>query len=83
VASRPRPPKIVPTATLRTSPPRASVGTGQIHPGADYTDEEREFMVAMDRYKRVNRRPYPSWREVLSVLRDLGYRQARAGTVEG
>ncbi len=41
----------------------------------DYTDDELEFMRAMDRYKRENRRPYPTLSEVLEVLISLGYRK--------
>lgn len=41
----------------------------------DYTDEEVLFMKAMDQYKRDNRRPFPTWSEVLEVLRALGYRK--------
>jgi len=41
----------------------------------DYTDEEIEFMKSMDQYKRENRRPFPTWSEVLEVLRALGYRK--------
>ncbi len=41
----------------------------------DYTDEEILFMKAMDQYKRENRRPFPTWSEVLEVLRALGYRK--------
>lgn len=43
--------------------------------GADlyYSDEEREFMVALDRYKRENLRNYPTCSEVLHVLKTLGY----------
>ena len=41
----------------------------------DYTDDEIEFMKAMDQYKRDNRRPFPTWSEVLEVLRALGYRK--------
>lgn len=41
----------------------------------DYTDEETDFMKAMDRYKRDNRRPFPTWSEVLEVMRSLGYRR--------
>ncbi len=29
----------------------------------DYSDDETEFMKAMDRYKRENRRPFPTWSE--------------------
>lgn len=43
--------------------------------GSDYTTEETEFLRAIDRYKVLNRRPYPSWREVLAVVRALGYRK--------
>jgi hypothetical protein len=42
---------------------------------ADYEKQEVEFMLAMDRYKRDNRRPHPTWREVLEVFRSLGYRR--------
>jgi len=41
----------------------------------DYSDDEIQFMKAMDQYKRDNRRPFPTWSEVLEVLRALGYRK--------
>lgn len=41
----------------------------------DYDEDETQFMKAMDRYKRENRRPFPTWSEVLEVLRSLGYRK--------
>jgi hypothetical protein len=41
----------------------------------DYTDDEITFMRAMDLYKRANRRPFPTWSEVLEVLHSLGYRK--------
>jgi len=46
----------------------------------DYTDEEISFMKAMDQYKRDNRRPFPTWSEVLEVLRALGYRKVAEPT---
>ena len=46
----------------------------------DYSDEEIEFMRAMDLYKRANRRPFPTWSEVLEVLRALGYRKVAEPT---
>ena len=46
----------------------------------DYNDEEITFMKAMDLYKRANRRPFPTWSEVLEVLRSLGYRLTEAPT---
>ncbi len=44
----------------------------------DYTDEEIVFMKAMDAYKRKHRRPFPTWSEVLDVLKTLGYHKAAA-----
>ncbi len=41
----------------------------------DYKDEEIEFMMAIDDYKRRSGRQFPTWSEVLEVLRDLGYRK--------
>jgi hypothetical protein len=46
----------------------------------DYSDEEILFMKAMDQYKRANRRPFPTWSEVLEVLRSLGYRKTETAT---
>jgi hypothetical protein len=46
----------------------------------DYTPEEIEFMRAMDLYKRNNRRPFPTWSEVLEVIRSLGYRKVEAAS---
>src|SRR5947209_19244961 len=46
----------------------------------DYSDEEIVFMKAMDLYKRANRRPFPTWSEVLEVLRSLGYRCVEEAT---
>ena len=41
----------------------------------EMTDEQFEFVMAVDRYKRVNSRPFPTWTEVLDVLHALGYRK--------
>jgi hypothetical protein len=46
----------------------------------DYDEAETSFMKAMERYKRENRRPFPTWSEVLEVLISLGYRKVEAET---
>ncbi len=46
----------------------------------EYSDDEIIFMKAMDQYKRANRRPFPTWSEVLEVLVSLGYRKVEAAT---
>jgi hypothetical protein len=39
------------------------------------TDEQFEFLMAIDQYKRANQRPFPTWTEVLEVIKALGYRK--------
>ena len=34
-----------------------------------------EFIAAIDRFKKEHGRPFPSWSEVLLVVRELGYRR--------
>ena len=46
----------------------------------DYSDEEVEFMRAMDEYKRRAGRQFPTWSEVLEVIRNLGYRKVAEPT---
>ncbi len=41
----------------------------------DYSEQEVEFMNAMDEYKRTSGRMFPTCSEVLEVIRDLGYVQ--------
>ncbi len=39
----------------------------------DYAEAELEFMHAMQEYKRTSGRMFPTWSEVLEVLKGLGY----------
>lgn len=39
----------------------------------DYSDDEIEFMHALDHYKRTNGRMFPTCSEILEVIRNLGY----------
>ena len=41
----------------------------------EMTEEQFAFLMAINEYKRVNRRPFPSWSEVLDVMKALGYRK--------
>ena len=41
----------------------------------EMTPEQFLLVRAVDEYKRVNERPFPSWCEVLEVMRKLGYRK--------
>ncbi|MEM9914713.1 MAG: hypothetical protein AAF911_07120 [Planctomycetota bacterium] len=41
----------------------------------EMTPEQFLFIKAIDAYKRVNQRPFPTWTEVLEIIRKLGYRK--------
>jgi len=53
----------------RRSDSRRSAEEGELSP------EQFEFVLAIDEYKRSNNRPFPSWTEVLEVIKYLGYRK--------
>ena len=61
-----------PVATVTGEPRRKVQRRRQIDPTTcerDYSNDEVEFMLAMDRYKRYAQRPHPTWHEVLRVIR--------------
>jgi hypothetical protein len=60
----------------RKAPRRNANRRRQIDPTTcerDYTEDEIEFMQAMDAYKRSSGRMFPTCSEILEVVRALGY----------
>lgn len=53
----------------RRSEERKAAEEGQM------SDEQFEFVMAVDEYKRANARPFPTWTEVLDLIKALGYRR--------
>jgi hypothetical protein len=41
----------------------------------ELSGELLEFVLAVDEYKRINDRPFPSWSEVFEIIQFLGYRR--------
>ena len=41
----------------------------------NYTEDELEFMKAIERYRKENDKRFLAWRDVLEVVRSLGYRK--------
>ncbi|MDB5292685.1 MAG: hypothetical protein JWL69_3926 [Phycisphaerales bacterium] len=41
----------------------------------EMTVEQFEFVMAIQTYKKVNKRLYPTWTEILEIIRQLGYRK--------
>ena len=42
---------------------------------AEVDAEALEFIAAVDRFKKQHARPFPSWSEILLIVRQLGYRR--------
>jgi hypothetical protein len=53
----------------RLTDERKSAEEGQM------SDEQFEFLMAVEEYKKKNARPFPTWTEVLEVIKALGYRK--------
>lgn len=47
----------------------------RIEDDTEYTDDEVQFMMAMERYQREQRNRWPDCGEVLKVAKSLGYRK--------
>jgi hypothetical protein len=48
----------------------------------EMTAEQFEFVMAIETYKKVNKRLYPTWTEVLEVINQLGYRKVMKRDIE-
>jgi len=74
-------PKRAPTMRVRKSK-KAPQAEPVLPPEAQLVDEQEtrgevlEFATAIDAYKRNERKPFPTWGEVLEVLKRLGYRRS-------
>jgi len=53
----------------RRSDDRKAAEEGQM------SDEQFAFLMAIDEYRKKNTRPFPTWTEVLEVIKSLGYRK--------
>lgn len=53
----------------RLTDERKSAEEGQM------SEEQFAFLMAIDEYKKKNSRPFPTWTEVLEVIKALGYRK--------
>jgi len=53
----------------RLSDERKAAEQGQM------SDEQFEFILAIDEYKRKNSKRFPTWTEVFEVIKALGYRK--------
>jgi len=59
----------------RRGPGRRRSETRKAAEEGQMTEEQWDFLQAINEYKRVNNRPFPTWSEVLDVLHAIGYRK--------
>lgn len=59
----------------RRGPGRRRSDTRRSAEEGEMTEEQFEFIMAINEYKKVNKRPFPTWTEVLDVIKALGYRR--------
>ena len=72
------------SASKATAPKSATKGTAEsgkrAKPAGSKPDqmppEVLEFIQAIDKYKRLNQRPFPNWSEILEILKELGYEKS-------
>lgn len=63
-------------AGIRREEDRRSAEEGEM------TAEQFEFIRAIETYKRVNHKLFPTWTEVLEVIQQLGYRKVEPREVD-
>ena len=59
----------------KQDPPPAPTRRGR---NDEMTEDALEFVRAIDEFKRRNNKPFPTWTDVLKIVKDLGYRKAPA-----
>jgi hypothetical protein len=59
----------------RRSDDRRSAEEGEM------STEQFEFIMAVETYKKVNKRMFPTWTEVLEVIHQLGYRKVEGRNI--
>jgi hypothetical protein len=48
----------------------------------EMTAEQFEFVMAIETYKKVNKKMFPTWTEVLEVITQLGYKKVEARSIK-
>ena len=60
----------------RRSDDRKSAEEGEMNP------YQFEFVMAIQTYKKVNKRMYPTWTEILEIVEQLGYRKVEPREIQ-
>jgi hypothetical protein len=63
-------------AGIRRSEERKAAEEGEMN------SDQFEFVMAVEAYKKVNKKLYPTWTEILEVMKQLGYRKVQPREVK-
>lgn len=63
-------------AGIRRSDERRTAEEGEM------STSQFEFIMAIETYKRVNKRMYPTWTEILEIVHQLGYRKVEPRQIQ-
>ena len=75
----PTPKKRTSAGRKATLPPELVVDHAAGSADANSADNDVfEFINAIDEYKRTNARPFPTWTEILAIIKRLGYHKRNA-----
>lgn len=82
-ASADAPPKAVATnLERRRGPGRRRTDFMRTAEEGEMSQEQFLFLMAIDAFKRVNNKTFPTWTDVLEVIRKLGYRKTMPSELE-
>lgn len=65
----------------RRGPGRRRADDRRMAEEGEMTAEQFEFVMAIETYKKVNKKLFPTWTEVLEVMTQLGYRKVEKRSI--
>jgi hypothetical protein len=65
----------------RRGPGRRRSDERRVAEEGEMNEAQFEFVMAVETYKKVNKRLYPTWTEILEICRQLGYRKVVHRTI--
>jgi hypothetical protein len=63
-------------AGIRREDDRRSAEEGEMNPN------QFEFVMAVEAYKKVNKKLFPTWTEILEIVEQLGYRKVEKRSID-
>ncbi len=59
----------------RRGPGRRRTSTRRSAEEGEMTEEQFDFIRAVEEYKKINGKPFPTWTEILDIIHAIGYRK--------